>query len=121
MSSQELVDALHPHLSRAGATEEVPWSVVGRPFGPSAGGKVLPLRGLWEAVQSFGGAEAATTNKKWSAVARELGQDPNSSTHIASTVKSSYMRYLFAYECFRTGKALPDAAQGEEPPLMLNS
>ena len=67
---------------------------------PIMGGHKLDLCGLFNAVLQFQGFERVQEAKKWRELAHQLGV-PRSCTSATAQLRSNYLKYLYAYECWK--------------------
>eukprot|EP00794_Sanderia_malayensis_P009977 gene9977-11000_t len=69
---------------------------------PTMAKQPLDLFKLYRTVVSLGGLTEVVRNRHWSKVTRELNL-PSSITSAAFTLRTQYLRFLYAYECFQKG------------------
>jgi len=69
---------------------------------PTMAKQPLDLYKLYKTVVSLGGLTEVVRNRHWSKVTRELNL-PASITSAAFTLRTQYLRFLYAYECFQKG------------------
>lgn len=66
--------------------------------------RALDLYTLHRMVQSEGGFETITKDRKWSKIASQMGYPPGKS--IGTILKMHYERLLYPFDVFRQGKTV---------------
>ena len=84
------------------------------------GGHKLDLCGLFNAVLQFQGFERVQEAKKWRELAHQLGV-PRSCTSATAQLRSNYLKYLYAYECWKLhGLKLSKADLADRQRMLAN-
>jgi len=83
------------------------WDLQGHRFKiPFVDRKLVDLHLLHRVVQSEGGFEQCTRERKWSRVAFKMGYSSACKTPVASLLRQHYERLLFPYDVFLSGATI---------------